>query len=166
MTRRAPGAGRPPKPTALKVLQGTDRPSRVRADEPTPAPGAPEIPEWLDADDEADVWSASAKELLGFGVLTRGDGPALVMLVTGLIRYRDAWRAYRVEGAIGDRVTQSGSHRVRTPEAVELDAALRHLVRLCSEFGVGPSARTRVGQVAPPKETDRDAVKRRLFGTP
>src|SRR4051812_48345566 len=40
-------AGRPRKPSALKIIQGTFRPDRANVNEPAGTPGAPKPPEWL-----------------------------------------------------------------------------------------------------------------------
>src|SRR5690606_15032073 len=60
------------KPTALKVLQGTARPDRVKKGEPKPRPIAPEPPPGLDRFGK-EAWRRLAPLLERQGLLTEDD---------------------------------------------------------------------------------------------
>lgn len=81
--------GRKPKPTALKLLEGT-RADRINRDEPTLPKGDIEPPDWLDDLDGygIDHWNELAPMLSKAGLLTEGDRPALALLCRAYARLR------------------------------------------------------------------------------
>ena len=62
--------GRKPKPTALKLLDGT-RADRINHDEPAMSPASIEPPDWLDETARAH-WGDLAPVLQSSGLLTAG----------------------------------------------------------------------------------------------
>ena len=62
--------GRKPKPTALKLLDGT-RADRINHDEPAMPPASIEPPDWLDETARA-YWGDLAPVLQSSGLLTAG----------------------------------------------------------------------------------------------
>src|SRR5688500_15978698 len=92
--------GRKPLPTALKVLQGTDRPDRRRGrTEPRPPDGLPEPPPWLDDVARAE-WDRFAPILTQMGVLTIVDGMLLAIYCTSFARWRQAEDALASKGLL------------------------------------------------------------------
>jgi phage terminase small subunit len=75
-------AGRPPKPTRLKILNGNPGKRPLNAAEPQPARGVPSCPAWLD-DYAKEKWAELAELLHGLGVLTLADGETLTVLCNG-----------------------------------------------------------------------------------
>lgn len=65
-------AGRPPKPTALHILQGTYRKDRHSRDEPIPPPGEVLPPAWLSMEARR-LWAEMAPTFIAMGVLTTAD---------------------------------------------------------------------------------------------
>lgn len=121
------------------------------------------MPSGLDAPARK-VWARWVAILLDLGVLSGDCGPALESLVRAEIRVRKARRDVARYGAI--EISDRGARR--SAWAHELDAAEIEFRRWCQEFGVTPSARSRVRATAPtraaPAETERDRAKKRFFG--
>lgn len=88
--------GRTAKPTALKALQGNaGHRSDDRGNEPSPTPGAPEMPDWLR--EVGDVAVRKYYEVCGqmaqvAGWLTKADGDTLAMYCSAWERIVDAER--------------------------------------------------------------------------
>ncbi len=78
-------AGRPRKPTKLKVLSGTNRKHRTLENELTPDTEMPEKPGWL-SESGGEVWDDLSKRFYSMGVLTAIDGPALAIMCQNLGR--------------------------------------------------------------------------------
>lgn len=80
-------AGRPPKPTALKLLSGSAGHRPVNPLEPQPDPGA-SPPTWLSPEARV-VWDQLAPVLLKNGLLTELDGEALAHLCIVAVMFRE-----------------------------------------------------------------------------
>jgi phage terminase small subunit len=127
--------GRPPKPTALKILSGSARhdPQRVNRDEPKPAVGA-EPPPFLPRRGPAwAAWERHQPILTRLRVLTEADADALALGCMALAEYLAARR--RVDGWR------------------KADAAWKRYLAVLSAFGLTPSARAKV-HAAPAAEVD------------
>lgn len=114
----------PPKPTALKVLQGTDRKDRANPNEPRPARGA-QKPAGLSRAASAE-WDLLAPMLERLGLLRETDALAFEDLCETTVR----WRQLR--------------HKQDFREAVASDRAREHMLKLLMQFGLTPSSATRV----------------------
>lgn len=114
----------PPKPTALKVLQGTDRKDRANPGEPKPAPGAVKPPGLSRA--ASAEWERLAPMLERLGLLRETDALAFEDLCETTVR----WRQLR--------------HKRDFRAAVASDRAREHMLKLLMQFGLTPSAATRV----------------------
>jgi phage terminase small subunit len=113
--------GRKPKPTALKILDGT-RADRINRDEPAMPPGSIEPPAWLD-ETAREHWRELAPILQSAGLLTVGDRQALALLCESFSRFRS------------------------NPEN---DKARDLYRRILVEFGLTPSSRSRLKTTAEP----------------
>jgi phage terminase small subunit len=123
----------PPKPTALKVLQGTTRADRANPAEPKPAVGAAPPP-WLPRYGPARAaWRRLAPILTQMRVLTTADAEALGLACMALAEFLEA---------------QSDASSWRRG-----DAAWKRYLAVLRDFGMTPSARTRV-TAAPEEEAD------------
>jgi phage terminase small subunit len=115
------------KPTAIKLLEGTYRPDRANPAEPRPAPGA-KPPPWLPRDGPARAaWRRLARVLTATRVLTVADAEALALGCMALAEYLAA------------RGDVNGWRRA--------DAAWKRYAAVLRDFGMTPSARTRVAAV-------------------
>jgi phage terminase small subunit len=124
-------AGRPPKPTALKLVQGSR--IRKRKHEPKPRVGTT-APPWLPKDAAAE-WERLSPPLLRLGLLTEVDGDAFAALC--ILTARLASLA-QVPGSDVTDVT-------------------KELRQLWGRFGMTPADRVKVS-VTPPKEEDELAA--------
>ena len=144
--------GRKPKPTALKLLEGT-RADRVNDREPTmPAAGSTGPPAWLDSYGRQH-WDELVGILRPAGLLTAGDLPALAQLCDDYSTIRRSIDGPRAEG-IGDY------DAVRALLA-NADKARDRYRRMLVEFGLTPSSRSRIKSTA---EKPRDSLEEFLAG--
>lgn len=122
-------AGRPRKPTTLKLLQGKPGHRALPKNEPKPRLGC-EPPPWLPVAARVQ-WKRLAPRLLELGLLTEIDGEAfaaLCMLTAHL-------------ALLG------------TIEGAEIVNCTKELRQLWGRFGMTPADRSKVS-VAPPKKAD------------
>ena len=80
-------AGRKPKPTALKKLEGNPGKRKLNTKEPIPAKGMPNCPEWLLPEAKKE-WERLADLMNQMGVLTEVD-MAAILGVRPLKRIKD-----------------------------------------------------------------------------
>lgn len=153
-------AGRKPTPTRLKLLAGTARRDRTNEREPEPDRGIPKCPAHF-KDRPRDAWKHLAPLLDRMGVLTTADGTALELLCDAYADYRDAREVIRVAGATYTTTTQQGDTMYRPrPEVAMRDTAWAKAAKMLVEFGLTPSARSRVSTVE-----EREDDEERFFGT-
>jgi P27 family predicted phage terminase small subunit len=160
MGRRGP----PPTPTNLLKLRGSPLASKRRhATEPKPDPTRPRCPAWLD--DEAKLaWRQLIPQLDAMRVLTRIDGNALTRYCQLWARWKKAELFMQKHGDTYPLKDESGRIKclMQFPQVASANKLAAQLTRLEQEFGMTPSARTRisvpVAQIAP------DPVKARFFG--
>jgi hypothetical protein len=125
--------GRPPKPTALKILQGNPGQRRLNDAEPKPPLGA-DPPVWL-RDDPVLLaeWKRHAARLLRLGLLTEIDDDALCALTVLSVKFREMVAA----GA----------------EANVLINITKELRAMWGRFGMTPADRSRVKVEKPAPKT-------------
>ncbi len=136
--------GRRPKPTHLKLIAGTFRPDRSRADEPKPRPLLTlDPPRGLDRYART-AWRRLAPLLQRLGLLTEADTFTFTALCQAWARYVRAQQRAKTILARPMEVTQEHLDLVRR---VEISAEKsEHAFRLFAvEFGLSPSSRTRLG---------------------
>jgi P27 family predicted phage terminase small subunit len=140
-----------PKPTALKVVQGTAVKSRVRDDEPeyrNAEIGTP--PDGLTVEG-LKAWERIAPQLLEAGVLKSADVDALRQLCDSLGTYEEAHRTIAKTGYF----TKAANGLVMLSPAVYLrNQAAKDSQKLLIEFGMTPAARTRIGATKQKKRGD------------
>jgi P27 family predicted phage terminase small subunit len=128
--------GRPPTPTAIRVLEGV-RGHRPLRREPA-AFGAPSKPPWLKGTGAA-FWRSIVPELTRVGVVGAVDTPALVAM-------SECWaQLCAVDAALtadqGDASLQRRSNQLRAS-----------LLSYFSAFGLTPASRARLAPPAPPTD--------------
>lgn len=163
-------AGRPRKPTHLKVVAGTDQPCRTNKAEPKPARERPSPPSWI-SDHAKTAWGEACVILDGMKVLTRADVFAMVGLceaIADLRKYREALAQDAVlpDGNGGSvviakggeptyvSVGKSGALMKARPEVAMIADADRRLAMWLSRFGLTPADRTRVSTLGGGKPAD------------
>lgn len=153
-------AGRRPKPTALKILQGNPGHRRLNPREPKPSPGIPVSLIALSTKSQA-TYAALAAQLEAMGVLTIADGSALELLADVLTEYRAARDVVQTKGATYSCRTKNNGQMTRIrPEVRIAESAMKRALAMLTEFGLTPAARTKV-TAAP---TDEDLEQKRMFG--
>jgi P27 family predicted phage terminase small subunit len=142
-------AGRKPKPTALKLIQGNPGKRAINKQEPQPEKPVkvPSPPAELGKMAKAE-WRRVAKELFDTGVLTRIDTKTLA-------NYCQAYEDMKVARGL------LAKHNLQNPDAINLVKTMSGMVRthplvqqirdnrkdmmaFAAEFGLTPSSRSRV----------------------
>lgn len=137
--------GRKPKPTALKILDGT-RADRVNQGEPRVPTGTPDAPEILDPVARAE-WDRIVALLAGSGVLSRVDGAALTLYCQTFSHWVEAEKSLQAKGLLIE--TPEGALRP-SPYMGISQKAVETMHRLLVEFGLTPSSRSRIKSTAEP----------------
>ena len=147
--------GRPPTPTALKILGGTAQPCRVRADEPKPASltHLPMPPPELN-ERAAQEWYTTAGELLNQRMLHAVDLTLLAAYCNEIAVYWECEDLLRKNGRVMKTTRKDGSTvLVQVPYVGIGRNALKMAHTLAGQFGFTPAARTRLSA---PAGTDGD----------
>jgi len=133
-------AGRPRKPTALRVIEGNRGKRPLPVNEPKPAPIAPACPTWLLADAKKE-WRRLAPELENMGLLTRVDMAVLASYCQSFARWKQAEQALKKHGQIA--ITPNGFEQASAWETI---AKQRHrdMLACAKEFGFTPASRAKV----------------------
>lgn len=140
--------GRPPKPTAIHILQGT-RPSNDRSREPAPAVGARRPAHVVGI--ARRKWDELADVLTRTRVLTESDAEWLGMTCVAFADWRAADRVIRRLGHTYTTTSDRGAEReLERPEVRIRNDAWRRYTAGLAALGLNPSARSRV--VAQPEE--------------
>ena len=147
-------AGRKPKPTALKLIQGTYRPDRANPSEPHPRPVIPPCPKFLQGE-AREAYRKTAKKLARIGLLTELDDMALSMLCQGWADYLEATDQVRKSGIL---VKSPNGFPVLNPYLVAANQALKKVRTLLVEFGMTPGSRSRI-QALGAEEPDNEWAK-------
>jgi P27 family predicted phage terminase small subunit len=139
----------PPKPTALKVLQGNPGKRRLNAREPQPTVLADaEPPEWLE-DAAKEAWRAVVPKLCALRLVTEADLQGLTMLFDAYAEWFTARKTIREKGMTFEVWERHDGERYlasvrRRPEAAIAADAFRRVRLLMSDFGMTPAARVRL----------------------
>lgn len=153
--------GRPRKPTALKVLEGNPGKRPLPKDEPQVPLTSSRPPAWLKGRGRRG-WGWVEPIVRGMRVLTDADKQALALLCDALGEYvecreilRETGRTYETSNKLGERMVKA------RPEVAMASDAWRRAARMMIEFGMTPSARSRVKATA---EEKRDPFEEYLSG--
>jgi P27 family predicted phage terminase small subunit len=149
-------AGRPPIPTALKILRGNPGKRPLNEDEPQLDVKIPERPEHL-MGVARDEWDRLAPLLVKMGVLTEVDYQALANLCETYATLIDAQEKLRATGIL--------IHNKRTgvfqqnPLMGIINRCLKDCLAIQMQFGLTPSARCRLHTGPKAKSTDNRWAK-------
>ncbi len=81
-------AGRKPKPTALKKLEGNPGKRKLNTKEPVPEKGMPDCPKWL-LPEAREEWKRLCQKLSEMGVLTEIDMAAFAAYCQSYARWKE-----------------------------------------------------------------------------
>lgn len=136
--------GRKPKPTSLKLVTGNPGKRRIRKTEPKPKRVIPSPPAHV-SDRALLAWGALATRLDRLGLLTELDAFALEQLCENYSEIIELREDIIDNGRFQTVTTKSGDRMERArPAATMLADAERRFRGMMVEFGLTPSARTRV----------------------
>ena len=139
--------GRPPKPTALHVLNGNpSKKKNLGENEPKPAPiiKIPPPPEWLN-EHGANMWERLAPILERLGLLTEADIETFSAACSSWGVYRECQDFVNDEGLTHKYKNKGGAiNEVERPQVKIGNKALDQYRAFCSEFGLSPASRTRI----------------------
>ncbi len=152
--------GPPPKPTALKLLHGNPGQRKLPVNEPKPKPIAPDRPKWLTGEARK-MWDRLAPELERLGLLTVVDGDALAAACQSYATWLECQLFMKKEGITYSHANVKGERNsTLRPEYYAADKALSQYKSFCTEFGLTPASRTRLG--SPAEENLDDEMERLL----
>lgn len=145
--------GRKPKPTHLKLVRGNPGKRPINAAEPAPQPLLPSPPAELCADALSE-WERVARELHRIGLLSGIDRAALAAYCQAYGRWIVAERAIgkmaeRDQLTSGLMIKTTNGNAVQNPLIGTANKAMADMVRYAAEFGMTPSARSRIHGNAP-----------------
>jgi P27 family predicted phage terminase small subunit len=132
-------AGRPPKASALRVLEGKPGHRPLR-NEPKTRPVAPKMPAWLLPEAKTN-WRRLAPELERAGLLTAVDGAAFAACLQCYARWR---AAETVLDELGMTITLASGYAQPRPEVAIAHKYLTLAAQLGARFGLTPSDRGRM----------------------
>jgi P27 family predicted phage terminase small subunit len=132
--------GARPKPTALKVLQGTDRADRRNEHEPQTTAAIPACPDHLSGEAKSE-WERVGRLLAGLGLVTQIDRAALAAYCQAWGRWVEAEEAIKRHGVV---IKSPNNFPIQSPYLAIANKAMDQMRLLLAEFGMTPSSRTRV----------------------
>jgi len=154
------GAGRKPKPTAMKKLEGNPGKRKLNTKEPMPGKGMPDCPSWL-LPLAKEEWERLCEKLSQMGVLTEVDRAAFAAYCQSYARWKEAQDHINSEGATYE--TENGMQRPN-PWVAICNTEQRLMMQAASEFGLTPSARSRIMAATAKDESADDDMAAILRG--
>jgi P27 family predicted phage terminase small subunit len=142
--------GPPPKPTALRVLQGNPSKRPLPAGEPRPPlPSSTYAPRHLNGEAKKE-WRRLVVTLVDLGLYTEVDRAALAMYCQAWGRWVEAERRLSIEGPV--LISDKGNY-YQNPYLHVANRAWEEMRKMLGEFGLTPASRCRLS-VAQPEEPD------------
>lgn len=126
------------RPTALTLLAGETRPSRVNYNEPKPRNSKPTPPDWLPPD-VLDEWHRVVAELDAMGIAFAADRDVIVGYCLAVVELRFAYAALAESGPLVP--SARGEGMVKNPAVQVVRDASMMLRAFARELGLTPSAR-------------------------
>lgn len=125
-------AGRKPKPTAVKKLEGNPGKRKLNTKEPVPAKGMPDCPEWLLPEAKKE-WERLADLMNQMGILTEVDMAAFAAYCQSYARWKEAQEHIDSEGSTFE--TDKG-YQQQTPWVGIANTNQKLMLQAASEFGL------------------------------
>jgi P27 family predicted phage terminase small subunit len=155
--------GPAPTPTAVLNQRGSWRGKKNKS-EPRPAKKTPLCPKWFDKDRRA-VWKQLIPVLTEMGVLTRIDGWTLERYCDAMVRWRQTSKSLSETGEVyvTARDDKGKPKCVQQLPQVSICSQLAALLaQIETQFGMTPSARTRITVEVPKEPTKKGLAALRL----
>lgn len=150
--------GRKPKPTALKMLEGNPGGRPLNTKEPKPAKKAPRCPSWLE-DEAKKEWKRMAKVLEQMGLLTEMDMAAFAGYCQAYARWKEAEEFLTQHGSM---VRTPNGYLQQVPQVSIAQTNMKIMLKFCEQFGLTPSARSRI--VGGENSDEEDEMEKLLEG--
>lgn len=132
--------GRKPKPTALKMLEGNPGGRPLNTKGPKPEKKAPRCPSWLE-DEAKKEWKRMAKVLEQMGLLTEMDMAAFAGYCQAYARWKEAEEFLTQHGSM---VRTPNGYLQQVPQVSIAQTNMKIMLKFCEQFGLTPSARSRI----------------------
>lgn len=132
--------GRKPTPTAIKQLEGNPGKRPLNTNEPKPEKKAPKCPTWLEPEAKKE-WRRTAKRLEHLGILTEIDMAAFAGYCQAYARWKEAEEFISKHGSI---VKTPSGYWQQVPQVSIAQSYLKIMNKFCEQFGLTPSARSRI----------------------
>ena len=146
--------GRKPKPTAIKLLEGNPGCRPLYRAEPKPT-GVPVCPDWLEDEAKAE-WERMGGILADMGVLTEVDTMAFAGYCQAYARWKEAEEFISQHGSI---IRTPNGYLQQVPQVSIAQTNLKIMLKFCEEFGLTPSARSRISANKSTEETTDEMEK-------
>ncbi len=153
-------AGRKPKPTAVKKLEGNPGKRKLNKNEPIPCKGVPSCPEWLLSEAKVE-WNRLAEIMDQMGVLTEVDRAAFAAYCQSYARWKEAQEHITSDGSTFE--TERG-YQQQTPWVGIANTNQKLMLQAAAEFGLTPSARSRIVAGAAKNKEAEDEMEALLGG--
>lgn len=150
--------GRKPKPTALKMLEGNPGGRPLNTKEPKPKKKAPRCPSWLE-DEAKKEWKRMAKVLEQMGLLTEMDMAAFAGYCQAYARWKEAEEFLTQHGSM---VRTPNGYLQQVPQVSIAQTNMKIMLKFCEQFGLTPSARSRI--VGGENSDEEDEMEKLLEG--
>ena len=133
-------AGRKPKPTAIKILEGNPGKRKLNENEPKPLKKAPPCPKWLEPEAKKE-WRRLAKALEAMGVLTEADMAAFAGYCQSYSRWKEAEERITDRGLV---IRTPSGYPQQVPYISIAQQYLKLMQQFAEQFGLTPAARSRI----------------------
>lgn len=132
--------GPPPKPTALRLLNGNAGKRKLNSEEPDVKPEIPPCPKQLSKIAKAE-WKRMSKHLLSLGLISQIDRAFLAGYCTAYATWAEAEEELAKYGKV---FKAPSGYPMASPYLAIRDNALNQIRAFGTEFGMSPSSRSRV----------------------
>ena len=138
-------AGRPPKPTQLKIIEGNPGKRPLNTNEPQYAADAVRCPMWLDPDAKRE-WRRVVKLLKANHLATEADVMALAAYCQAYARWKLAEQelSKRIEEDGGLYFCTPQGYRQQHPEVSIAQKNQQLMLQAAAKFGLDPSSRSKL----------------------
>ncbi len=154
--------GRKPKSTELKLLDGNAGQRAINEDAPKPSLAKNTKPfHWLSKPAQQ-IWRRSVPELIATGQLTKVDVDAFAAYCSACATFQQCEEFINKNGMTYESESvNSGVQIKKRPEVAIRSDALKIIRSFASEFGLTPSARTRIKIEQPDKVDELEQHRRK-----
>ena len=157
--------GRKPVPTKLKIIRRNPGRRKIVDPEPKPSLELPEPPEHLSVEAKIE-WDRVAENLYLSGILAKIDRAGLAAYCQAYGRWVQAeavisMMAEKDHMTCGLMIKTSNGNAVQNPLVGVANKAMSDMMRYAAEFGMTPSARSRIKAESREEENPYERLKRR-----